>query len=202
MKANKDEKWRIPCQLDDLDICSLQITRDEGGILLSELNGLSDTITVRAYTILSFLIPIVAILIAVLFNSITGETINYFLFYNSLIATIIAIICALLFARFLFPHNRYTVGREPKLLLTKKNLENPQITGDNIYRLLLLFVITQQQGAITKTQLLLINRSQLFKVAICALIGGFILIILSLIVQTTVIHYQSFPMVCVAGTGS
>lgn len=202
METNNNEKWKIPCQLKDLDIRNLQITRDEANALLGELNNLSNTVTVRAYTILSFLIPIIAILIAVLFDSIKGKSIDYFLFYNSLISTIIAIVCVLLFVRLLFPHNFYTIGRDPKLLLTTQNLKNPEITGDNTYKLLLSVIITQQQGAITKTRQSLIDRSKLFKIAIRVLIGGFILIALSVIAQAAVIYYQSLPGLCVAGTGS
>lgn len=183
-----NNKWKIPGPIENIDIRNLEVAREEANSLLGELNKLSDTITVRAYTILSFLIPVVPILIAVLCNSSIDNELNSFIFWNSLLAILIIIVCILLFTRLVFSHNRYTIGREPKLLLTSRYIHNPEYIGDNTYRVILGVIIHQAQGAIENERKILLKRSSQLRTAIYTLIGTFIFETLSLVIQIAIIH--------------
>ena len=186
MKTN--DKWKIPGPIENIEIRNLEISREEASALLGELNKMSDTVTARAYTMLSFLIPVVPILIAVLYNSSIGNDLNSFMFCNSLLAILLITFCILLFARLIFSHNRYTVGREPKLLLTPQYLHNTEYVGDNTYRIILGTIIHQQQGAIENERRTLHIRTNQLRNAIYTLIGVFIFETIFIVTQIIVIQ--------------
>lgn len=183
-----NNRWKIPGQMEDIDIRNLEIAREEANALLGELYKMSDTTTVRAYTFLSFLIPVVTVLIALLYNSSSGNQLDHFVFWNSLLAIFLTTTCIILFTRLIFIHNRYTIGREPKLLLTSQYLHNPEIIGENTYRAILGAIIHQQQGAIENERKVLLKRTDQLKTAIYTLVSIFIFETILIVAQIIIIH--------------
>lgn len=131
----------------------------------------SNRITVRAFSIITILIPITSAIIAFLYNQVQTGSINKpILFSLTVIVVLCLLVIMLMLGSVIFPRLFMPVGREPKLVADDEMLG---VSLEKEYALIALYIneIENCQAKIEYNLLQNLNRTRLLKKAMLSLLA-------------------------------
>lgn len=165
-----EPKWIAPIDdLTKLDKDSAKFIFESGEKRLRHLLEVSDRTTNRTIAMLTGQIPLVAFILSLLFRHYVGAPENYLnpiMLGVSWASLIVSLISMILLGRIIFPRDMHQMGTEPKDLIIKDFVENPDYQNAHQYLLLLVIESESLQRRIDYMQDQSNRRVYLFKIAL------------------------------------